>query len=225
MIVALLTAAACVLLPILYMGNMRAERRRRGELFADSLALFDKCRVTQEGMRFPVLEGRYRGLPVRLEPVLDDIGLRKLPSLWLKTTLLVANPRRGVLDFIVRPQGIEVYSPSHDLHTRLEIPAGWPQHAILCTDDAGKTPPLAVLMPHMRAFEDKRMKELLITPLGVRLVYQAAQAQRGEYLVLRQARFTNARIDRALIKALLNRVQAIAVELDAVLADPEAKPA
>ena len=221
---ALVTAAVVVVLAGWCMRNARAEHRRRGELFADCLSLFDSFRVTQEGAHFPVLEGRHRGFRVRLEPVLDDIGVRKVPSLWLKTTLLVANPDRGVLDFLVRPQGVELYSPSHDLERRLPIPDHWPQHAVLCTDVVGHAPDLARLSPHIGAFADPRTKELLVTPRGIRLVYQAAQARRSDYLVLRKARFAQARLDPRLVQALLDRVIAIAVDLDGI-ARPEREAA
>ena len=62
------------------------------------------------------------------------------------------------------------------------------------------------------------MKELVITPRGVRLVYQAAQAERAEYLVLRQAHFTNNKADPALVRTLLDRAIAIAAAADAVSA-------
>jgi hypothetical protein len=64
------------------------------------------------------------------------------------------------------------------------------------------------------AFGDPRMKELVITPKGVRLVYQAAQAERADYLVLRQARFIQDRVDAALVSSLLDRVMAIAAAAD-----------
>jgi hypothetical protein len=224
-IAALITAAALVLLPAVWMWDVRRERERRAALFEDCMKLFGKCRVTQDGMHFPVLEGHYRGVPIKLEPVLDDMGVRKVPSLWLKATVLAPNSNRGVLDFIVRPQGIEFYSPSNDLPVRLSIPADWPQHALLCTDRRGTQPPLDRLTPHMSAFDDPRMKELLITPRGVRLVYQAAQAERGEYLVLRQARFAVTRIDPALVRFLLDRALAIATALDALSVPCEAKVA
>lgn len=215
MIAALLAAAAIASLCLLFKRDAERERRRRREFFADCMALFGACRVTQTGLQFPVLEGKYKGLPIRLEPLVDDAGVRKVPSLWLKTTLLVPNPRRGVLDFLVRPQGCEFYSPSHDLPKRLPIPADWPQHAVLCTEREGIAPPLERFEPHICVFDDPRMKEMLITPRGVRLVYQAAQADRGEYLVLRQARFANMRLDPALVRRLLDRVISIASDLDA----------
>lgn len=215
MLVGWMAGAALGVIPALCLREARRERRRRAAFFADAMALFESCRITQEGSDFPVLEGRYRGFRARLEPVCDDIGVRKLPSLWLKATLLVADPRRGVLDFIVRPQGIEVYSPSHDLERRLPIPADWPQHAILCTDAAGRVPDLARLAPHIRVFDDPRTKELLVTPRGIRLVYQAAQAQRADYLVFRKALFAQARVDARLVQVLLDRAIAVAADLDA----------
>jgi hypothetical protein len=215
-LIAILAAVALVLCPTLAIRDVRRERARRAALFEACLPLFQRYRVTREpGSPYPVLEGTYRGFAVRLEPVLDDMGVRKVPSLWLKATLLVANPDSGVLDLLVRPQGIETYSPAGELPVRLPMPPGWPQNAILCTDDAAAAPSLAALTSHVAAFEDPRMKELLITPRGVRLVYQAAQADRSEYLVLRQARFAVSHLPPDLARRLLDLTIAIATDLDA----------
>lgn len=214
MLVGSLIAAALVVLAGLHLHETKQEKRRRGELFADAQALFDAYMITQEEAHFPILDGRYRGHHVLLTPVLDDMGVRKIPSLWLKVTLLSSNPERGTLDFIVRPQGTEFYSPSDSLPKKLAIPATWPQHAALSTDGAGKMPAFDRLTPHIGIFQDARMKELLVTPRGVRLVYQAAQARRSEYLVLRQSRFGDRRLDPGVVRALLDRAIAVAHDLD-----------
>jgi hypothetical protein len=214
MLVALTMSLALIVLAAIWVWDVERERRRRAMLFADAMVLFESCRVTQDGMHFPVLEGRYRQQRIKLEPVVDDLGVRKIPSLWLKATVLADNPDRGVLDYLVRPQGIEVYSPSSELPTRLPIPDAWPQHAILCTDRPTGAPPVDLLTPHVAAFADQRLKELLITNRGVRLVYQSAQAERGAYLVLRQARFATDRLDPALVGALLDKAIAIMTCLD-----------
>jgi hypothetical protein len=212
----LLTLAALIVLPWLYARDTRRARERRGELFADSLRLFETYRVTQDGLNYPVLEGRYQGLPVRLEPVLDNMGWRKLPSLWLKASLLVPNATRGTLDFLVRPQGIEFYSPYYDFDEHLQIPENWPQDALLSTLPGMATPPLEQLTAHIEAFDDPKTKELVVTPHGIRLVYQAAQAERAYYLVLRQATFAEPHVDPALVRTLLDRLIGIAATLDAV---------
>ena len=200
-----------LILPLLYARDSVRERRLRGGWFAEVLPLLDSYRVTQEGNGWPVLTGRYRGQEVRLEPVLDDMAWRKLPSLWLKVTVLAPNPQRGTLGFLVRARGGEFYSPTAEMKHRLPLPSGWPTDAMLCTDDMKATP----LELDMSAFQDPRMKELVITPKGVRLVYQAAQGNRAEYLVLRQARFVERHADPALVRALLDRVLQIAATLDA----------
>jgi hypothetical protein len=79
--------------------------------------------VEQNGIDFPLLEGIYEGHRVRLEPVIDHMAVRKLPSLWVKTTLFGELPIGGTIDFLVRPQNTEFYSPSDQLPLTLKIPA------------------------------------------------------------------------------------------------------
>jgi hypothetical protein len=203
--------AALVVLPLILARDSARDRRRRGDWFAPVLPLLDAYRVTQEGKGWPVLTGRYRGRDVRLEPVLDDMAWRKLPSLWLKATLLSPNSSRGTLGFLVRARGGEFYSPTAEMSHRLPLPSGWPRDALLCTDDKATAP----LDLDMSVFGDPRMKELVITPKGVRLVYQAAQGSRAEYLVLRQARFAESHADLLLVRSLLDHVLDIAASADA----------
>ncbi len=211
-ILALLAASAR---PGLYVRDARRQRRQRAALFSRCLELFQSYRVTQNGGDFPTLEGRYQGVAVKLEPVLDTVAWRKIPSLWLKVTVLAPNPGMGVLDFLVRPQGGEFYSLSAELPHQVRVPDGWPQHAILCTDDIARMPLMHLVERHISVFDDPHMKELLITPKGTRLVRQLWQAQRAEYLVLRQAKFVNVRAEPGLIESLLNAVVGISKSLNA----------
>jgi hypothetical protein len=221
----LLLFAALVVLPALYARDAARARKQRTGFFAECLPLFVRYRVTVTGQAFPVLEGRYGNTDVRLELVLDDMAWRKLPSLWLKATIFQPNPARSVVDFLMRPQGGEFYSPSGDMVHRLPIPAAWPQNAILCADRKEASSGLGLLAPHMGLFEDPRAKELVTSPRGVRLVYQAAQAERAHYLVLRQARFENNKVDPALVRSLLERAIAIAAVVDGVAEDRQTEAA
>ena len=205
--------AALLVLPALYLWESDREKRRRGGWFTDALPLFDSYLVTQQGKGWPVLTGRYQGVDVRLEPVLDDMAWRKLPSLWLKATVLTPNPARGTLGLLVRARGGEFYSPTGEMTHRLPMPSGFPSDALLCSDCA-ETAPWKALQSQISAFDDPHMKELVITPFGVRLVYQAAQGERAEYLVLRQARFIQGRVGAALVQSLLDRAIAIATAVD-----------
>ena len=165
--------------------------------------------MSQSGSDFPILDGTHEGHRIRLEPVVDHMAVRKLPSLWLKVSVLGALPLEGTIDFLARPQNTEFYSPSERLPLTLRIPTGWPQHALLRTDIADRSAPVEFLTPHMPMFDDPKTKELVVTPRGVRIVYQAGQGERAYYMVLRQPEFGAARLPIALARRLLE--QAIAV--------------
>ena len=199
---------AAAALAWIYVRDLGVRRSQRGRLFSACLELFQACRVVQDGPGYPVLTGRYQGVEVKLEPVVDHIAWRKVPSLWLKATVL-APGAPGVLDMIVRPQGVEFYSPSGDLEHRMSPPPGFPADALICTDDEAALPLIEKIRPHLAMFEDPRMKELLITPRGVRLVRQLWQADRARYAVLRQAEFPAEALSPDLARSLLDAAMAI----------------
>ena len=184
-------------------------RRARGALFDACRDLFDPCRVVQDAVDIAVLDGCYRGRAFRIEPVIDHVNLRKLPVLWLMVTLREDGSQAGVLDFLVRPQNTEFYSPSAELPVAIAPPPGWPSHAALRTDRPEAMPPVDVVGRHIDFFEDPRAKELLVTPRGLRLVYQANQAKRSHYLVLRQAEFDDLVLDPGLLRNLMDRAIAL----------------
>jgi hypothetical protein len=212
-----LVALALLALALAYRRDRTRLRRARGRYFEDCLSLFARPTLSQDDVDFPTLEGAYRGRRVRLQPLVDHVAVRKLPSLWLLLTVFEDLPLKGTLDLLLRPQNVEFYSPSSRLPVTLRPPAGWPAHALLRTDEDG-LPPLERLTPHVAMFDDPKMKELVVTPNGVRLVYQAEQAERAHYAVLRHARFARERLPAAVAQALLDRAIAI-VE---TLAPPEA---
>jgi len=166
--------------------------------------------VTQDGPDYPLLSGRYRDHEVRLQPLVDNMAWRKVPVLWLKVTVLKPNSYQAILDFLVRPGGVEVYSPSDELHYHLPLPGGWPEQALLCTDDPSSTPPLELLTPHMGLFADVYMKELVVTSRGVRLMRMIWQAKRLHYAVLREVKFDEIYLDPIIAKTLLDSAAAIA---------------
>lgn len=212
----LLIVLAAAALGWMYRRDLRRLRRRRAAFFSASLELFQACRVTQDGLGYPVLEGRYRGFQVKLEPVLDQMAWRKIPSLWLKATVLQANPHAGVFDLMMRPQGVEFYSPGGDLEHRVRTPAAWPADAVIRTDDPAAMPGLHLIEPHVGLFREPRMKELLVTPHGTRLVRQVWQAQRATYAVLRQAVFEEHVLEPGLARSLLDA----AIDIGRSLAAP-----
>jgi len=206
-------AAFCAVFALILWLIYRRDRARklasRAAYFDDCKALFEQCQIVSGGVEFPVLEGRYKGHRFRLEPVVDHMGVRKVPSLWLMVSLMGGLPVPGVVDYLARPQNTEFYSPCTSLPISIRIPPTWPQHAILRTDIDDSALPIELLAPHMRIFEDAKTKELLVTPRGVRIVYQASQGERSYYLVLRRPEFGDARLPADLAVALLDQVIAV----------------
>lgn len=184
-------------------------RRQRGGLFEECGDLFDAYRVEQDGVDFPTLSGTYAGHRVLLEPIVDHVTFRKIPSLWLRVTLCAAVPHHGIFDLLARPRGGEFFSPFAELECELPTPKDWPYDAVIRVDDPALAPNTDQIAPHVGYFADGRMKELLVTPRGVRLVYQIAQAQRANYLVLRQLEFGELRVAPTLIARLLDAAVAV----------------
>lgn len=203
-IVALAVGLAAILV-YMYRRDRRRLRDSRAAMYGDCAHLFEDLRVIQDDVNFPVLTGRYRGYRIKLEPIADYLAFRKVPSLWLQATVYCENPNRGAFDFLVRPQNVEFWSPAWKMETSLATPPGWPEFAIARTDDPDDVPPLDKLQPHGVLFDDEKVKELLVTPKGVRITYQADQAERAYYMVLRQLVFENFRLSPDLVTSLLDR--------------------
>ena len=207
-------AALGVVLWIYRRDKNRFERERAG-LFEDVRGLLTDAEITRAPNEYPKLRGRYRGYEVAIDAVVDHMAVRKLPSLWLRTTVLTPIPYLGTCDVMARAHNVEFYSPSGDLDHVLKLPAGWPDHLTVKTDDPDTMAPEETLTRHIPVFDDPRVKERLVTPRGVRLVRQAAQGSRAEYLVLRQALFGAVRIPREQLTAMLDAAIALADDLQA----------
>lgn len=196
-------------LAYMYRRDRNQLREARAAMYEDCAHLFDEAQALQDDVNFPVLTGRYQGYRIKLEPIADYLAFRKIPSLWLLATVYSDNPYGGAFDFLVRPQNVEFWSPIWKMETSLPLPSGWPEFAIARTDGRGEVPPLDRLQPHKGLFQDDKVKELLVTPKGVRIVYQADQAERAYYMVLRQLVFTNFRLSPELVTSLLDRAISI----------------
>ncbi len=188
-------------------------RRERHAMWNQCLTLLKRPEVKQDDVNFPVLEGFYGGHCVKLEPIADHVAYRKLPQLWLRATVFVKLPLRGTFGYLVRPENTEFYSSVWSLPITVSIPKSWPQHALLRTDAAERMPPLNLISPHMKMFDDARLKELTITPNGVRVVYQLNQGQRAHYAVFRSPQFGDLQVKPEMIEMLLDRTLALVADL------------
>src|SRR4029077_7695287 len=99
-----LVAAALIGLIWLYRRDRERARRLRGGFFTSYLDLFISYRVVKDAVDFPVLTGKYRGHEFRLEPIVDHMTLRKLPSLWLRVSVIAAVTYRRFFDILLPPR-------------------------------------------------------------------------------------------------------------------------
>lgn len=207
-IVAILAAALFLLRRF---ARERARRRREPErFFARAMSVIDQGELQDTGsVGYPRLAGRYRSLPVQVLPVVDTLPTRRLPALWLLVTVQSAMPTSARFDLMMRPTAATTFSNFDLLPTTLQLPAGFPEGAVLRTDDPQHMLSPQVVIPHLDVFADVRAKELLITPNGVRLVWLLAEADRARYGVFRDAVFGDVDLDPDLLRDLLDRLIAL----------------
>ncbi|MFV0475079.1 MAG: hypothetical protein ACK5MQ_12870 [Pikeienuella sp.] len=165
----------------------RAREALRGDYFAECARLFPAPRIGRSGAGFPRLGGTYEGLEIDLQAVPDTLTFRKLPALWVMATQLAPLPLSATLDLMIRPTGIEPFSNFHTLPEQIEAPAGFPADCAIRTDNPEAIPPEALLRPFLGLFDDELVKELVISPRGLRIVFLAEEANRGRYLIFRDA--------------------------------------
>jgi hypothetical protein len=126
----------------------------------------------------------------------DTLQTRRLPPLWLIMDVRCALDLQGTLDVLVRPTGVEVFSPSRDLPQRHELPGHWPQNSLLKSSLPDAPGVLARIDQAACALlTDPYSKCLTIRPDGLRYVLQIAQSSQAHYMVLRNAHFGSQRLD------------------------------
>jgi hypothetical protein len=212
-VVIVLVSALGLLMFSKYQRDAKRKISARSTVFDDCIELLQQVQISTDKANLPVLYGNYSGYKISLNIVEDTLGWRKLPPLWLLVKVVANKPVKGSLDLIVRPANNEFYSPSWQWDGNLTIPNNWPQHAII----KYRNKPIDIsLLEHLvpALFSDLKMKELLIMPEFVRLTYMAKQADRGEYLILRNAVYNDAPIARDIVESLIKQTIAICQALE-----------
>jgi hypothetical protein len=194
------------------MRDHRATKAGRRSVLDDCGDALDRAQLTHAADHFPRLTGHHHGREVRVDLLCDTMTIRRLPQLWMSTTLLDQNPELPGFAILVRPAGTEFYSLTSRFEHRLETPAGFPEE-VLIRGDAGAER----LLDELRAIlsdvlADRRVKEVAVTPRGLRIIRQAAEGKRGDHLLLRQSVFENASVppgDLARVVDHLHSIRAI----------------
>lgn len=184
--------------------------RRRQAVLADCQQLFERAERVDGVAGFPRLTGEIAGRPVVVEMLPDTMTLRRLPQLWLSLTVMMPLPGGAAFGVLARPNGSEFYARTPDLPVRLEPPAGLPEDVSV----RGRRRGAAFLAQAGQAvadlMADARVKEVLVTPAGLRVIFQAAEGQRGPHLLLRQCDFGEDRFDPAVFMRLYDGLEEIA---------------
>jgi hypothetical protein len=147
--------------------------------------------------------GTWNGQRVQVRTIVDTLATRKLPTRWLSVSITEPVAVPGIFDMMMRPNSATTFSNFDHLPHMLPKVLGFPAEAVLRTDRKGVAFPQDLIAAHTDIFADGRAKELLITPKGVRIIWLLAEAERARYGVFRQAAFSDAGIEPALIERLL----------------------
>jgi hypothetical protein len=192
--IAELLAAGVAVLGAVHLTRIAREARRRTKEAgrrADAAVravLPDARPVACETVGVHGWSGTWRGRAVQVRTIVDTLAVRKLPSVWLSVTVAGPVPVPGTLDVMLRPAGPTTFSRFDDLAVTLPTPSAWPEEAAVRSDSQSVRGALAALgRPALLA--EPRLKELLVSPRGVRAVALVAEADRARYGVFRQAEF------------------------------------
>jgi hypothetical protein len=187
LVFALAFASLVIWLALTVMRAVRQRRAARAGYFDSVVPLFDRIVTRIEPTGFPRVTGHLGPHAFDLQALPDSLTFRKLPALWIMVSLPEPLPVRATLDIMARPTGQEVFSRFASLPVSLPCPAFLPDGAVVRTDDAAFVPPTDLIARYAPIFADPKVKELLISPKGLRLVLLGDEAERGRYLIFRDA--------------------------------------
>ncbi|EYD73912.1 hypothetical protein Rumeso_04509 [Rubellimicrobium mesophilum DSM 19309] len=168
------------------LSRASAARRAARAGFLDACAtLLSDTRKRVEPDGFPRLAGASGGARFDLRVVPDTLTTRKLPALWLLVTLTEPLPLPATWHLMLRPRGTETFSAFDRLPHILPPQPGLPEDSQIRTDSGGTPPP--VLAEIVARLGEDRLKEVVLSPKGLRITWLAEEANRGRYLIFRDA--------------------------------------
>ena len=202
-------AALGICLATRLIREARARTKARAAYFDAVKPLFDGGETRLQPSGFPRMTGKRAGLAFDLQAVPDTLTFRKLPALWVLVTVPEPLPLKATLDLLARPSGNEPFTHFATLPQSLPTPADLPKDVAIRSDDASRIPPPDLLARHADLFADPRVKELVLSPKGLRIVFLAEEADRSRYLIFREAEMGRAPLTPARLEPLLYRLAAL----------------
>ena len=187
----------------------RSRSAARAGYFDAVAPLFDRVRTRIEPTGLPRIAADLGEDSFDLQAIPDILTFRKLPALWVMVTLTAPTPVKATLDIMARPTGNEPFSHFARLPQSLPCPPELPEGSGIRSDNAAALPPLDLIAPHLAIFSDPKVKELVISPKGLRLVILADEAERGRYLIFRDAETGRTPLSRDRLLPLLDALRAL----------------
>lgn len=187
MLVAVLLASSLLWIAI---RDHRRRRSARLDLLNDCVLLFDIHTLHHDGDGFPRITGERgdRRFDVRL--ISDSMTIRRLPQLWLQVTELTHIAGVSGLAILARPSGCDFFSLAAGFHHMINTPPAFPPEVIVRgADDSAEKTLVLLAAPLAAILSDPAIKEVGLTGQGFRIIRQADEGRRGDYLLLRQAAF------------------------------------
>ena len=221
LLLALMAAIAGTSFLYMLYRNIRDGRTRaaaRAAFLDDTQSLFSGGLKKVNADGFPRISGTYRGHGFDVQLVPDTLNFRKLPSLWLLVSLPEPMPVRATFDLMMRPRGVEMFSKHASLPVQIEPDPAFPDDCTIRTDAPHALPSRELLLRHARILNDPLAKDLLISPKGLRVVWLAEEASRGNYLLFRDSEMGLSPFPAAEVKPLLDYLIALREDL---LSQPE----
>lgn len=213
-------AALGLWLALRLLRETRARAAARAGFFHAVMPLFDGGETRVQPTGFPRMTGRRAGLAFDLQAVPDTLTFRKLPALWVLITLPEPLPLHATLDLMARPSGNEPFTRFATLPQSLPTPPDLPAEIAIRSDNAARIPPPVLVARHADLFQDPRVKELVLSPKGLRIVILAEEADRGRFLIFREAEMGRTPLSPARLEPLLDRLAALREDILALTKEP-----
>ena len=199
-------------------GAAKAKLERRAAI-DPILPLIDGAAFEENAADYPKVRGLYEGRPVLVAPHLDSIGVRKLPVLWLMVTFPgkydIDGAGGGAIAVMMRPRNTEYWSPFEQLDVAVPTPPGFPEHANVRAQNEGSARAVNLLLPLAGLLAEPNTKEILLTSKAVRITMRAAEADRGNYLLMRGATFAGFKLDTATVEPVLQHAHSLVLAIEA----------
>ena len=222
-ILALILGGGLVILALRLSRATRARRTARE-------GYFDLIAPHMTGLRravmptgFARISGQIGGHLTDLQLIPDTLTWRKLPVLWLLVTQPGALPVSQRIDLMVRPRGVEPFSTFDTLPHQTILPQDFPFDASLRSETPLSPAEAALLQRHQQLLQNPRIKELIIAPEGLRLTFFADEAERGRYLIFREAEMGRDALEPETLAPLLGALADLRADIFAGVADKDAR--